>query len=217
MGKSSAPYFSRLDVGKGRQAALIEFSLTQTTPKVTNAPRGIEDWGLPANSASTLYQNGARVARREASVCLVADGDGLQLEMAAAQQRGRSDEFARGQVLGSEVGAVDSVEFVEEREVRAGNLHVDQIVHGHTGLLESGLDLIEQDLDFVVDFGGDLARLIQADPPCQVQRIAGQDAAAERRLRIIFGEADGPAAGLRGRLGKRAAHGKQSRGGKHQE
>src|SRR4029077_17319656 len=98
-------------------------------------------------------------------VCLVAVRDGLQLEMAATQQRGCSNELARGQVLGGEVGAVDSVELIEEREVRAGDLHVDQIVHGHASLLEGGLDLVEQNLDFVVDFGRRLARLVQADAP----------------------------------------------------
>src|SRR5258707_6752756 len=129
--------------------------------------------------------------------------------MAAAQQCCCSDELARGQVLGSEVGAIDAVEFVEEREVRAGNLHVDQIVHGHTVLLESGLNLVEQDLDFVVDFGGRLARLVQADAPCQVQRIAGQNAVTEWQLRIGVGKVNSAAAGVRGRLGKCATHGKQ--------
>src|SRR5258707_6869843 len=122
--------------------------------------------------------------------------------MAAAQQCCCSDELARGQVLGSEVGAIDAVEFVEEREVRAGNLHVDQIVHGHTGLLESGLNLVEQDLDFVVDFGGRLARLVQADAPCQVQRIAGQNGVTEWQLRIGVGEVNNAAAWVRARFGK---------------
>src|ERR1700693_3043704 len=126
---------------------------------------------------------------------LAADGDGLKLEMAATQQCGCSNELARGQVLGSEVGAVDSVEFVEEREIRTGNLHVNQIVHGHSGLLESGFDLVEQNLDFVVDFGGRLARLIQADAPSQVQRIAGQNAVTEWQLRIGVGQVNGAAAG----------------------
>src|SRR5260370_24562280 len=116
--------------------------------------------------------------------CLAPDGDGLQLEMAAAQQCCCSDELARGQVLGSEVGAIDAVAFVEELEVRAGNLHVDQIVHGHTGLLESGPNLVEQDLDFVVDFGGRLARLVQADAPRPGQRIAGPNSVTEWQLRI---------------------------------
>src|SRR6266446_2164991 len=169
--------------------------------------RDIEGVLSPASTSRTLTH----------SACLVPDGNGLQLEMAAAQQCCCSDELARGQVLGSEVGAIDAVEFVEEREVRAGNLHVDQIVHGHTSLLESGLNLVEQDLDFVVDFGGRLARLVQADAPCQVQRIAGQNGVTEWQLRIGVGKVNSAAAGLRGRLGKRATHGKQSRGGKYQE
>ena len=46
---------------------------------------------------------------------LAADGDGLQLKMAATQQRGHSDELAGRQVLGGEVSSIDAVEFVEKR------------------------------------------------------------------------------------------------------
>src|SRR5260370_38098802 len=85
----------------------------------------------PASTSRTLTH----------SACLVADGDGLQLKMAAAQQCCCSNELTRRQVLGSEVGAIDAVEFVEEREVRAGNLHVEHMVHGPTGFLGNGPQL----------------------------------------------------------------------------
>src|SRR6266446_2960254 len=145
------------------------------------------------------------------------DGDGLEFKMASTQERGCADELASGQIFGSEVGAIDPVKLVEQGEVGAGNLNVDEIVHGHTGLLEGGLDLVEQDLNFIGDFGGRLARFIQANAPCEVQSVAGQNAVAERQLRIGVGKVDGAAAGLRRRLGKRPANGEQSRNGKHQE
>src|SRR5260370_11925093 len=81
--------------------------------------------------------------------------------MPPAQERGYSDELTRRQVLGGEIRAVSGVKFVEKREVRARNLHIDEIVHAHAGLLESGLNLVEQYLDFVADFGGALAPFIQ--------------------------------------------------------
>src|SRR5882757_4868177 len=50
---------------------------------------------------------------------LAADGDGLQLKMAATQQRGHSDELAGRQVLGGEVSSIDAVEFIKKRQVGA--------------------------------------------------------------------------------------------------
>ena len=51
----------------------------------------------------------------KASAWLAPDGNGLKLEMTAPQQCGCSDKFAGGQVFGGEVGAVNGVEFVEQR------------------------------------------------------------------------------------------------------
>src|SRR5260370_29698604 len=92
--------------------------------------------------------------------------------MASAQERGCADERESGQIFGSEVGAIDPVKLVEQGEVGAGNLNVDEIVHGHTGLLEGGLDLVEQDLNFIGDFGGRLARFIQGNAPFEVHKVA---------------------------------------------
>jgi|SRR5450432_3431005 hypothetical protein len=55
----------------------------------------------------------------------VADGDGLQLEVAATQQGSRADEFTSRQFLGCEIGAVGRIEFVVEAQIGAGNLNVD--------------------------------------------------------------------------------------------
>ena len=49
---------------------------------------------------------------------LVLDRDRLQFEMAAAQDRRRANKLARRELL-REVGFVDGVELVEERQVRA--------------------------------------------------------------------------------------------------
>src|SRR5258707_10836558 len=119
--------------------------------------------------------------------------------MASTQERGCADELASGQIFGSEVGAIDPVKLVEQGEVGAGNLNVDEIVHGHTGLLEGGLDLVEQDLNFIGDFGGRLGRFIQAKAPCEGQRVAGPNAVAERELGSGLGEGYGAAAASRTR------------------
>ena len=46
---------------------------------------------------------------------LSAYGDRLQLEMAASQERGRSDKFAGRKILGGEVSTINRIEFVEQR------------------------------------------------------------------------------------------------------
>src|SRR5882762_5227194 len=119
----------------------------------------------------------------EASARSAANSNRLELKMAAAQQRRYPYKLARRQVLGSEVRPVDTVKFVEKRKVGAGNLHVDQVVHSHIRLGQYGLDLVEQDLDFVCDFRRRLARFVQTDASREVQRIAGQNAVTERQLR----------------------------------
>ena len=45
---------------------------------------------------------------------LAPNGYGLELKMAAAEKCGGADKLARGQVLGREIGPVDTVKFVEE-------------------------------------------------------------------------------------------------------
>src|ERR1700730_1787536 len=160
---------------------------------------------------------GERYSNTEPDASLPANSDGLDLEMATAQQRGYADELARGQVLGREVGSIGSVEFVVERQVGAGDLNIDEVIHGHPGLLESGLDLVEQNLDFVGDFGGGLARFIQADASCEGKRGAGQNAVTERQLRIGIGKVDGAAAWLRRGLGESAANREEPSCGKQKE
>src|SRR6267143_2411879 len=54
--------------------------------------------------------------------------DRLQFEVRPAQQRARAYEFARRKIFRCEVAPVNRIERVEERQVRAGNLYVHQIV-----------------------------------------------------------------------------------------
>src|SRR5437763_14949331 len=60
--------------------------------------------------------------------------DGLQLEMPTDQKGPRANKLARGVILSREVARVNRIEFLEERQVRACNLHVHQVVHGHPRL-----------------------------------------------------------------------------------
>src|SRR5437868_4062390 len=79
------------------------------------------------------------------------DRDGLQLEVSAAEKRSCPNKGARGILLG-EIGFVYRIKFLEERQIGAGNLHVNKIVHRHSGLCEDVFFPIEQNLDFVLDF-----------------------------------------------------------------
>src|SRR5579864_6769330 len=65
---------------------------------------------------------------------LMADGDGLKFKMAAPKQRRNSNEFTSRQILRCEIASIFGVELVVERKIRAGDLHVDQVVHGHSCL-----------------------------------------------------------------------------------
>ena len=74
-----------------------------------------------------------RLAAGENST-LPANRDGLQFEVPATQQRCGSNKLPRRKILGREVALINRVEFVEEAQVRARNLHVHQVVHRHSGL-----------------------------------------------------------------------------------
>src|SRR5690349_6332891 len=127
---------------------------------------------------------------------LAADRNSLQFKMAATQQRGYSYQLARGKVLGREVGPVNGIEFVEERKIRAGNLHIRQVDLGHASLFHDGLKLVQQDLEFVIHVGRRLTRFVQADTPGEIKRVAGENAVTKRQLRIGIGKVDGTAAGF---------------------
>src|SRR5260370_22156349 len=58
----------------------------------------------------------------------------LQFEMSADQQRPRSDEFPRRIVLGCKVARINRVESSKKLEIRARDLHVHQVIHGHARL-----------------------------------------------------------------------------------
>src|SRR5580698_1416365 len=121
---------------------------------------------------------------------LAADGDGLQFEVAAAQKSGRSDKLARRQILSSEIALINRIELVEQRQIRARNLYVHQIVHRHARLGQSAFQAIEHELDLILDCRRRLARLwIQPDSSSQIKCVSGKYAVAEwglhRFLRCI--------------------------------
>src|SRR2546423_15307249 len=123
--------------------------------------------------------------------------DGLHFKMSAAQQRRRSNKLARRQLLTREEAAIGGVELVVERQVRAGNLDVNQIIHAHARLYQRGLHVVQKELDFLVDLGWCLSSLVESDPPRQIQRVAGKNSSAERCLRIVVRKADRPPGPLR--------------------
>src|SRR5258708_3888359 len=99
--------------------------------------------------------------------------NGLKFEVPPGQERPRSDEFARGIILGREVARVNGIEFLEQRQIRARNLHVHQIIHGHPRLSQDFFFAIQQHFGFVFYLFWNFARLrINPNPPRKVQRIA---------------------------------------------
>src|SRR5262249_10367691 len=81
---------------------------------------------------------------------------------------------------------------VEKRQVRTGNLHIDQIIHGHARLLQNGLLAIQQQLDLVFNLVRRLPGLcVEADSPRQIEGVANEDSVAEGRLHLFLGQIDG--------------------------
>src|SRR6202521_5449927 len=146
-----------------------------------------------------------------ASLIAALDRDGLQFEMSAPQERSGADEFPRRQVLGREVALVNRIEFFEKRQVRACNLDVHQVVHGHPGLRQHRLLPVQQVLDLVLNLLRRFSRLrIQAEPPRQIECVSRQDRVAERQLCGLIRKVDRLLGGLYRNLRKRATYGKNS-------
>ena len=131
---------------------------------------GLETEPLPTTSQTSVQR-------------LAADGDGLQLEVSAAEEGTSANKLSGGVILGGEVAFINGVEFVEEGEVGAGNLYIDEVVHGHASLRESSFQAIEHELDFILDLSGWLTGLgVQADAAGQIEGVSSKNAVAERGL-----------------------------------
>src|SRR5580704_9128816 len=78
---------------------------------------------------SKLTNANYRHRRRSVSHCY-----SLNLEMPPTKQRGRTNEFASGQILRCEITPIRRIELVVQRQIGAGDLHIDEIVHAHSRL-----------------------------------------------------------------------------------
>src|SRR5580698_8966576 len=104
------------------------------------------------DSLGEFFPQLVRFSAKLAADKLAANGDSLQFEVPATQKSGRSDKLARRQILGGEIALINGIEFVKERQIRAGNLHIHQVVHRHARLRQSPLQTIEHELDLILDF-----------------------------------------------------------------
>src|SRR6266704_1933356 len=146
------------------------------------------------------------------TVLLLLHRDGLQFEMPAPQERSRPDEFPRRQIFRREVALVNGIEFLEQGKVRARDLHVHQVVHGHPCLRQYRLLSVQQVLDLVLNFFRRLSRLgVQSKPPRQVKCIPRKNRIAERELRRFIRKVDGLSRWLYRHLRKRTSHRDNSR------
>src|SRR6267378_3189287 len=138
--------------------------------------------------------------------------DRLQFEVRPAQQRPRAHKLARWKILGRKIASVNRIERIEERQVRARNLHIHQVVHGHARLRQHRFLSVQQILNLILDFLRRLSSFrIQSEPPRQVQRIPRKDSVAERKLRAQLPQLDSLSRCLRRSFRKRSVHCKNSR------
>src|SRR6267378_3938482 len=61
-------------------------------------------------------------------VLLLPHCDSLQFKVSPDKERPRTDEFARGIIFRREVARVNGIELLEQRQIRARDLHVHQII-----------------------------------------------------------------------------------------
>src|SRR5260370_9234873 len=131
--------------------------------------------------------------------------------MPTPQQRSRSEEFPRWQVFSREVALVNGIELLEERQVRACNLYVHQVVHGHPGLRQDRLLPVQQVLYLVFNLLRRFPRpRIQPDPASEIESIPRQNRVAEGQLRGLILEIDCFSRGLYRDLSKSSDYGKYS-------
>src|SRR6267378_3964706 len=144
-------------------------------------------------------------------VLLLPHCDSLQFKVSPDKERPRTDEFARGIIFRREVARVNGIELLEQRQIRARDLHVHQIIHRHSRLSQDFFFAIEQHFDFVFYFFWNFARLrINADSSRQVECVARKNRVAEWRLHGAACEFDHFECRLRRRLRKRPAYRKNS-------
>ena len=104
------------------------------------------------------------------------ESDTLNFKTRAEQKRSGAEESARGKFAG-EIGAVNGVEFFEERNVRAKNLNENEVVHAETGAGERFAEGVEHAARFLLGIRGDFLRLrIEADVAAQIKSVAGENA-----------------------------------------
>src|SRR6516162_9578225 len=134
-----------------------------------------------------------------------------QFEVPSEQQRARSDEFPRRVVFACEVARVNGIELLKEGQVGTRNLHVHQVVHAHPRLRQHFLLSVQQRFNLIFYLLRHLAGLrINADAPCQIERVPGQDRVAKRRRNRPSGQFDYLPCWLRGHLRRHSAGGQNS-------
>src|SRR5579859_2115028 len=107
--------------------------------------------------------------------------DALDLEMRAKKQRPRADKRARRKIM-REICAVNRIELLEQRDVRAKHLHKNKILHRERRAGKGAAKTIEHEANFPFDIGGNfLRRRIQAQVAAHVERIANQHAIRKRQ------------------------------------
>src|SRR5258706_279547 len=164
----------------------------RTRPLLTPAAATLPPSTLPPSLESSVSDE----CQAQAPQALVLDRDRLQFEMAAAQDSRRANKLARRELL-REVGFVDGVELVEERQVRAGNLYINEIVHRHAGLRQNVFLAIKQQLYLVLNFLRRLSILVEPDSARQVESVSRQNRIAEWSCNSLTGQVDRFARGLR--------------------
>ena len=114
--------------------------------------------------------------------CSVSLGHADDLESRSKQQWTRTDESTRRQIS-RKVLAIDGVERVEQRNIRAEDLDVNQVIHLQAGFCEYGTNSIEHVSRFL---GGILRKFhssrFETDAAGDIEGVASHDGVAEGQI-----------------------------------
>src|SRR5882672_3359281 len=167
----------------------------RTRPRLTLAAAALMPSTPPPSPESSVSDE----CQAQVPQALVLDRDRLQFEMAAPQDSRSANKLAR-RVFLRKVGLIDWIELVEERQVGTGNLHVNEIVHRHTGLRQNVFLTVKQQLYLVLNFLGGPSVFVEPDSACQVKSIPRQNGIAEWSRDCFARQVDRLARALRHRM-----------------
>ena len=105
--------------------------------------------------------------------------------MEIAKQPARPDEGTGGQ-RSVEGGPVNVVELTVQCKIRAEHLHSGEVVHGQAGVLDDGLDAVEDGPDFLLQIRVEVPGSFHgSDLACDLEHVTDLHRAAGGKVRVL--------------------------------